>query len=197
MSDKSSSDTWSDKIDMRITQYRYFKEHNERILEAEALMEQALKQGHKILVFGNGGSATQAAHFAAELVNKFYFKRKALPAIALTTDTACITSIANDMDYKYVFSRQVEALGTPGDVAVGLTTSGKSPNVLEALRQAREMGLKTIALCGQYTADMETTGIDVITPVLCGDTPTIQELHLFILHAWAEALELHFRGGDR
>jgi D-sedoheptulose 7-phosphate isomerase len=184
---------------MRIGQFRYFKDHNKRILDAVALMENALKQGNKILIFGNGGSAAQSAHFAAELVNKFYFERKALPAIALTTDTACITSIANDMDFKYLFSRQLEALGKPGDIAIGLTTSGKSPNVIDALQRAGQLHLKTIALCGEYTGHLDTPGlkVDVITSVPSGDTPLIQELHLFILHTWAELIEQDLFGGER
>ncbi len=110
-------------------------------------MAQALHQGGKILVFGNGGSASQSSHFAAELVNKFYFRRPALPALALSADMANITSIANDDEFASVFSRQVEAFGASGDVALGITTSGRSQNVLRGLAKAGEMGMSTMALC--------------------------------------------------
>lgn len=189
-------DTFKKKIDLRIEQFQRFKE-NTGVFKAVEAMVDSLKDGNKILIFGNGGSAAQSSHFAAELVNKFYFQRKALPAIALTTDTAALTSIANDMDYKYVFARQLEALAGNGDIAVGLTTSGTSPNVLEALRRAKKMNLTTIALCGNNTGGLHNLQIDVIIPVNSGDTPVIQEMHLFILHTMAEMLEKRLFAGDR
>jgi D-sedoheptulose 7-phosphate isomerase len=187
------------KIDSRIAQFLNFKDESiyKPVLESIEQMVEALKKGNKILIFGNGGSATQSSHFAAELVNKFYFERKPLPAVALTVDTAGLTSIANDMDYKYVFSRQLEALGKPGDIAVGLTTGGRSPNVLEALDSAKKMGLFTIALCGNNTELLKTRDIHIIIPVPSGDTPVIQELHLFILHMMAEMVEKNFLTGDK
>jgi len=199
MKDDYFADTWAADIDRRIHQFSYFKKNHNDILAAVSLMKKALKQGNKILIFGNGGSAEQSAHFAAELVNKFYNERKALPAIALTTDTASITSIANDIDFNRIFSRQIEALGMPGDIAIGLTTSGKSPNVISALRQARKQGLNTIALCGEYIDHLHSSGLrlDVITSVPCSDTPVIQELHLFILHTWALLVERDFLGGNK
>jgi D-sedoheptulose 7-phosphate isomerase len=177
-----------DKLNDRIHQFEKFKQDTS-LLKSIELMEGALRQGNKILVFGNGGSATQASHFAAELVNKFYFQRKALPALALTTDIATLTSIANDINYDAVFSRQVEALGQVGDVAVGLSTSGKSPNVLQALAKAKDSGLKTVAICGDFIDNLHKLQIDVIIPIQSHDTPVIQELHLFILHIMAECLE--------
>lgn len=158
-------------------------------------MEQALRQGNKILVFGNGGSASQSSHLAAELVNKFYFDRKGLPAIALTTDTANITSIANDSDYRYIFSRQLEALGREDDAAVGITTGGTSANVIEALKAAKKMKMKTIALCGIRTDALKELGTDVIVDVKSTDTPVVQEMHLFFLHLMAETLEKNIFGG--
>jgi D-sedoheptulose 7-phosphate isomerase len=180
--------TISRKIDWRIEQLQRFKTAA-GLSEAIALMEEALNRGNKVLVFGNGGSSTQSSHFAAELVNKFYKERPALAAIALTTDVANLTSIANDMDYKYIFSRQVEALGQPGDIALGLSTSGKSANVLEGLARAADMGLKTVALCGEHTPDLQNQGIHVIISIPSKDTPVIQEMHLFVLHMIAEFLE--------
>ncbi|MCP5048445.1 MAG: SIS domain-containing protein [bacterium] len=179
------------KLDLRIDAYREFKK-DRSLFEAAALMEEALKKGNKLLVFGNGGSAAQSSHFAAELVNRFYIDRKALPAVSLTADIANLTSIANDSDYKYVFSRQIEALGKPGDVAIGISTSGKSPNVLEALKQSHDMGLKTVALCGPFTDRLHNSVIDVIISIQADDTPLIQEMHLFVLHMMAELLEKNF-----
>ena len=190
---------WTKTIDLRIRQFQLLKDNTQPVLEAVALIEKSLGKGNKVLVFGNGGSAAQSSHFAAELVNKFYFERKGLPALALTTDTSALTSIANDSDFKYVFSRQLESLGKPGDIAIGITTSGKSANVIEALLKAKQLRLKTIALCGNNTKPLENPAlnIDVIIPVLTTDTPLIQEIHLFILHSMADMLERKFFAGDQ
>ena len=185
------TDDFKRKIDSRIERFLFYKDSSncKPIFDSIDRMTVSLGNGNKILVFGNGGSATQSSHFAAELVNKFYFARKPIPAISLSVDIANLTSIANDSDYKYIFSRQVEALGKKGDVAVGLTTSGRSPNVLEALSQAKRLGLITVACCGNFTEKLEELGVDVIIPVPSDDTPVIQELSLFILHMIAEELE--------
>jgi D-sedoheptulose 7-phosphate isomerase len=199
MNDTSNLATWSEKIDWRIRQFRLLKDQHESVFAAIALMIAALKQGNKILAFGNGGSATQCSHFAAELVNKFYFQREGLPALALNTDTACLTSIANDSEFKFIFSRQLQALGKPGDIALGLTTSGKSANVCLALQEAGQMKLITIALCGKHPPllDGHPLNIDAIIAVPADDTPLIQEIHLFILHIMAEVLEEKMCRGDR
>lgn len=183
------TETIDKNIRLRIEQLQRLSMAPEGVVRAQEMMEAALRQGFKLLVFGNGGSATQASHLAAELVNKFYFQRPALPAIALTADMANITSIANDMDYRYIFSRQVQALGQAGDVALGLSTSGKSPNVLEGLRAAKQKKMLTVALCGANSAPALAENTDIVIAIPCHDTPTIQELHLFILHFWAEMLE--------
>ncbi|HSQ34413.1 MAG TPA: SIS domain-containing protein, partial [Candidatus Binatia bacterium] len=151
--------------------------------------------GNKVLVFGNGGSATQASHFAAELVNKFYLRRQALPVLALGADMANVTSIANDDDFRFVFSRQLEAFAAPGDVALGLTTSGRSANVLQAFAAARERGMQTIALAGNQVEALRGIPVDLLIAVAAGDTPTIQEMHLFILHVMAETIEKKLCGG--
>lgn len=185
-------DTIKRKLDERANVFQLFKDKQsdkQTLLQAYELMDQALKKGNKILVFGNGGSSTQSSHFSAELVNKFYVQGPALAAIALTTDIANITSIANDMEYGDIFSRQLEALGRPGDIAFGLSTSGTSPNVLKALEKANQMGLKTVALCGQHTDHLRKAGIHVIISIPSTDTPVVQELHLFVLHMLAEFLE--------
>lgn len=163
--------------------------------EAIEIICTALKKGKQILVFGNGGSATQAAHFSAELVNRFLFERSALPAISLATDIAALTAIANDYDFNLVFSRQVEALGRAGDVALGLSTSGTSRNVLLGLGKARELGLQTIALSGRNRQALETAGCATIIAVNSVDTPLIQEMHLFLLHLLAEEIEKNMFGG--
>ncbi|MCU0287309.1 MAG: SIS domain-containing protein [Acidobacteria bacterium] len=189
---------FEEKISLRRELFSIFLDEQMKqgsLFKAIEITKNALKKGNKIVVFGNGGSATQASHLAAELINKFYFERKGLPALALTTDVANITSIANDSDFKYIFARQLEALGQKGDTVIGITTGGVSVNVLEAFKMAKKMKLDTVALCGQYTAALEELGVDLIIPVKSKDTPLIQEMHLFILHTMAEVLEQNFFGG--
>lgn len=165
------------------------------VVQAIAALEKALAAGHKVLVFGNGGSATQSSHFAAELVNKFYLRRRALPVLALGADMANVTSIANDDDFRFVFSRQLEAFAARGDVALGLTTSGASANVLQAFAAARERGLLTIALAGNRVEALRCIPVDILIAVDAADTPTIQEMHLFLLHIIAETIEKKICGG--
>lgn len=152
------------------------------------LMCQALKQGNKILVMGNGGSAADAQHFAAELVGRFLKNRKALPAIALTTDTSILTAVANDFGYEQVFSRQVEALASPGDVIIGISTSGKSVNVQNALDLASELGCKTVAFLG---CDGGSIAVRVDQPltVTVNETPYVQEVHLTLIHILCGLIE--------
>lgn len=152
------------------------------------LLGERLKEGHKILIFGNGGSAAEAQHFAAELVNKFIKERAALRAIALTTDTSALTSIANDTSFQHVFSRQIEALGDKGDVAIGLSTSGNSPNVIEALKAARKKGLLTVALTGEGGGKVGPLA-DCLLDVPSKSVPRIQEVHLLLLHLLAQEIE--------
>jgi phosphoheptose isomerase len=156
---------------------------------AAASLAASLRAGGKVLVFGNGGSAAEALHFAAELVNGFIERRRpGLPAIALTADTASLTAIGNDRGFDQVFSRQVEALGRPGDVAIGLTTSGLSPDVVRALQSARAGKLTTIGLTGAGGGDVPRWA-DYLLDVPSCLTPRIQEAHLFLLHYLAEKLE--------
>ncbi|MCX6568943.1 MAG: SIS domain-containing protein [Candidatus Aminicenantes bacterium] len=160
------------------------------VLEAAAeAIARNVRAGGKVLLFGNGGSAAEAQHFAAELVNGMRQRdRPPIPAIALTTDTSSLTAIGNDRGFVLVFSRQVEALGRPGDVAVALTTSGTSPNVVEALKTARAKGLLTVALTGEGGGEV-TPLADYLLKVPSRSTPRVQEAHLFILHLLAERLE--------
>ncbi len=148
------------------------------------MMREALASGGKILIFGNGGSASDAQHFASELVNRFQRVRAAFAGIALTTDSSVLTSIANDDSFERVFVRQIEALGRPGDVAVGISTSGNSSNVIAALDYARRHRLATIALTG--TTPMVA---DVCVNVPSAITARIQEVHRTIIHVWCELLE--------
>lgn len=147
---------------------------------ARAIID-SLKAGNKLLVFGNGGSAADSQHIAAELVGRFKKERKALPAIALTANTSILTAIANDYGYDVVFSRQIEALGAKGDVAMGISTSGNSANVIEALKKARSLDLKTIALSGTDGGKMKREA-DISIVVETKDTPRVQESHIMIAH---------------
>ena len=156
---------------------------------AAAAIVACVRAGGKVLVFGNGGSAAEAQHFAAELVNGMRHRgRPPISALALTTDTSSLTAIGNDRGFALVFNRQVEALGRPGDVAVALTTSGTSPNVVEALKTARAKGLVTVALTGDGGGAVAPFS-DHLLDVPSRSTPRVQEAHLFILHLLAEELE--------
>ena len=155
---------------------------------AAALIRRTLEAKGKILAFGNGGSAADSQHLAAELVNRFQVERKAFAAIALTTDTSVLTSIANDSAFDQVFSRQIEALGQKGDAALGITTSGRSPNVLAGFRQARSQGLNTIALVGRDRSAVDDLA-DVCIVVPSASTARVQEVHRTILHVLCELVE--------
>lgn len=148
----------------------------------------AFQSGNKLLVCGNGGSAADAQHLAAEFVNRYKIDRPPLPAIALTTDSSILTSIGNDFSYEEVFSKQVEALGKPGDVFLGITTSGNSPNVLRALEAARKKGLVTAALLGRDGGKAkEMSDIAIVVPLR--ETARIQEAHLVLEHTLCEMVD--------
>jgi D-sedoheptulose 7-phosphate isomerase len=157
-------------------------------LLAAQVMSDALKAGGKLLVFGNGGSASDAQHMSSELVGRFQRERAAIAAIALTTDTSVLTSIANDYSYKQVFARQVEALGRPGDVAFGISTSGESPNVVVALQVARARGLKTIALTGRDGGSVGRAA-EIHVNVPDQNTARVQEVHRTLIHVMVEVIE--------
>jgi D-sedoheptulose 7-phosphate isomerase len=160
----------------------------ERIAEAAALCWAALAADRRVLVFGNGGSAAEAQHFAAELSGRFSRERRALPALALTTDSSVLTAVGNDYGFERVFGRQVEAFGRPGDVAVGISTSGRSPNVVDGLRTARARGLTTIAVSGASAADLAPHA-DLVLAVAGPSTARIQEGHLTVLHVICDLVE--------
>jgi phosphoheptose isomerase len=165
--------------------------HLDAIVAAGTIMRDAIAAGHKVLLCGNGGSAADAQHIAAELVGRFVVERRALPAIALTTDTSALTAIGNDYGYEVVFSRQVEALGQPGDVLIAITTSGKSPNVVAAARAARERGMKIIGLTGAAGADF-VASCDGGVAVPSTNTARIQECHITIGHVLCEMLDADY-----
>ena len=148
----------------------------------------ALEDGCKLLLFGNGGSAADAQHIAAELVGRFAFDRPALPALALSVNTSCVTAIGNDYGFDKVFSRQIEALGRRGDVAIGISTSGNSPNVLLGVSAARDMGLHAIGLTNQTGGKLRDE-VDHCICVPSDETPRIQECHILIGHIIAELVE--------
>jgi D-sedoheptulose 7-phosphate isomerase len=157
---------------------------------AARMLAGALLGGRTALVFGNGGSAADAQHFAGEMVGRFKMPvRPALPMIALSTDTTVLTCVANDFSYEEVFSRQVEALAQPGDVVVGISTSGRSANVLRALRAARERGAFTIALLGNDGGTIAGE-VDLAIVVPSDDTTRIQECHITLIHAMCELIEM-------
>jgi D-sedoheptulose 7-phosphate isomerase len=147
------------------------------------------RQGNKLLICGNGGSAADAQHVAGEFVNRFRYDHAALPAIALTTDTSILTCIGNDSAFENIFSRQVEALAKPGDILVGISTSGSSPNILQALDAARTLGLTTIAFTGEKGRDTLTPKCDLCLVVPSTDTPRIQESHIFVWHVICGVVE--------
>ena len=164
--------------------------------KAAALVADAALAGRTTFVFGNGGSATQAQHFAAELVVRYRDDRRALPAVALAADVSVLTASANDYGYETVFARQVEALGRPGDVAVGLSTSGTSPNVVRALEAARARGLVTILMTGEK-GGAEAPKWDVGLVVPTAETAHVQELHLAAIHLICRHVDEELRRRDR
>jgi D-sedoheptulose 7-phosphate isomerase len=171
---------------------RVVAECGEAILEAAGAVREALLAGHKVLVFGNGGSAADAQHFATELVGRFgpHVERGALPVLALTADTAVVTAIANDFGYAAIFARQIEAFGAAGDIAFALTTSGGSANVNEGLRWALDRSLRTIALTGGDGGESGRLA-DVHVHVPHASSPRVQEVHRTILHVICDLVERH------
>ena len=166
----------------------FFRRSLVEVRRAVQMVVGTLKGGGKLLIFGNGGSAADAQHIAAEFVNKFMMKRDALPAIALTTDTSVLTSVANDTDFSQVFSRQIEALGQEGDLAWGITTSGRSSNVVQGLIRAKQLGLKTLVLTGSDGGEvLKVADLSLLVP--SRSTPRVQEVHIMIGHIICELVE--------
>jgi D-sedoheptulose 7-phosphate isomerase len=169
--------------------------HVAAVAAAAELIAAALRAGGKLLVFGNGGSAADAAHIAAELVGRYLLERAPLPAVALTDSAPALTAIANDYGFAEVFARQVAALGAPGDVALGISTSGSSPNVLGGLAAARERGLRTIGLTGASGGEMPGA-VELLIAVPSDSTPRIQEAHALVGHLVCELVERELAGRE-
>jgi D-sedoheptulose 7-phosphate isomerase len=167
---------------------RFLKENLSKMLEVIKLVSQSFEGGSKLLLFGNGGSAADAQHIAAEFVNRYIIDRPPLPAIALTTDSSILTSVSNDSSFNEIFSKQIKALGKEGDVAVGISTSGNSQNIVKAFEVAKEMGIKTVALTGNDGGTMAKIA-DLSLVVPSGSTPRIQETHILIGHILCEMVE--------
>lgn len=166
------------------------RELGENVVQAVECILASLQSGRKILVCGNGGSAADAQHFAAEFVGKFRHKRVGLPAIALTTDTSALTAIGNDFSFPEIFSRQIEAIGKKGDVLVAISTSGESPNVLRAVERAKILGIRTIGMSGKN--GVLKTVVDIAISVPSADTARIQESHEVIEHIIGGLIEKLF-----
>ncbi len=174
---------------------KFAREHAEKIVEVVQLIAHAFRDGRKLLIFGNGGSAMDASHIAAEFVNRFLMERPPLPAIALNTDTAVLTSISNDYDYSQVFSKQVSALGHEGDVVIGISTSGNSANVMKAIEVARNNGMKTVVLTGGTGGKLANMA-DYVFIVPTKHTPRIQETHITLGHTICEMVDQELFGNS-
>ena len=176
-----------------------FSEHLQVINKTKATVEQnflnvleicydSIKNGNKIIFFGNGGSAADAQHLSTELIVRFSKNRKSIPALSLVTDTSALSAIGNDLGFEFIFSRQLEALGKEGDVVIGISTSGKSLNIIKGLKYAKENGMKSIAFTGMYIKDLEKITNEIISiPAI--NTSRIQEAHILIGQMLCNALE--------
>jgi D-sedoheptulose 7-phosphate isomerase len=173
---------------------RFFAEQAEVVLRVGRVLSACLKGGGKILVFGNGGSAADAQHLAGELVGRYLVDRRALPAVALVTDPSILTAVANDLGFEEIFRRQVEAHGRPGDVAVGISTSGRSKNVLAALEWAKAHGLVTVGLTGGGGGALAGL-VDHLVDVPSTETPRIQEVHGLVVHLLCQIVEQELVAG--
>ena len=167
---------------------RFAAEQAETVVAAARMLAEVFQKGGKVLIFGNGGSAADAQHLAAEFVNRFEIERPPLAAVALTTDTSILTAVANDYDFLEVFAKQVRALGRAGDAALGISTSGNSPNVVAGLQVARELGLKTLALSGREGGPVAAAA-EVALVVPSRRTPRIQEVHITIGHILCDLVD--------
>lgn len=182
------------QLDDHLQAIAALRAHSETIHRLGALLVERLQAGRKILLCGNGGSAADAQHIAAELVCRFEANRRGLPALALTTDTSALTAIGNDLGFERLFARQVEALGRSGDVLVGISTSGNSGNVIQAVHTARDMGLISIGLLGGQGGALATL-VDHALVVPSPRTARIQECHILIGHIWCSQVDAAFAQG--
>jgi len=167
---------------------RFFEQSGPDVARAARMIIESMRGGGKLLIFGNGGSAADAQHVAAELAFKMGREREALPAMALTTDTSLLTAISNDRSFDFVFARQIQALGREGDIALAISTSGNSPNVIEAVKQARAMQIETIGLLGAGGGKVGAM-VDLALVVPSDETPRIQEVHIAASHIICQLIE--------
>ena len=176
---------FTDSIELK---RRVLNEQGPQVTATAELLAQVFASGGRVLIFGNGGSAADAQHLAAEFVNRFQVERPPLAALALTTDTSIITAVGNDYDFMEIFAKQVRALGKPGDLAWGISTSGNSPNVVAGLTTARELGLKTLALSGGDGGPVAAAA-DMALTVPSHNTPRVQEVHITIGHVLCDLVD--------
>jgi D-sedoheptulose 7-phosphate isomerase len=186
--DKESRDIFRRTLDDTIALHERVKTDPDRVVHAASAILESLRRGGKLMLFGNGGSAADAQHVAAEFVSRYTRERPALAAIALTTDTSLLTAIANDYAFDRVFERQIEALGRRGDIAFGISTSGRSPTVVAALKSARERGITTIALTGRDGGAVGAAA-DIHINVPSDSTARAQEVHRTLLHVICDLVE--------
>lgn len=166
----------------------FIEQYRAQIVSTARCLANCIASGHKVLIFGNGGSAADAQHIAAEFINRFLIERRPIPAMALTTDTSIITAIANDYAFDQIFVKQIQALGEADDIAIGISTSGNSTNVLKGIRVAAQKGLTTIGISGAKGALGDL--VDMAFKVPSEHTPRIQEIHLFLAHLLCELMEI-------
>lgn len=173
---------------------KFAQNNAQKIEEVTGEIVEAFKRGNKLMLFGNGGSAADCQHIAAEFVNRFKIERPPLPAVALTTDTSIITSIGNDYDFSDIFVKQIKAFATAGDIVIAISTSGNSPNVLKALEASKKLELLTILLSGGKGGKaLELSDYAFLVPT--GDTPRIQEIHIILAHVICELVDFKlFKG---
>jgi D-sedoheptulose 7-phosphate isomerase len=171
---------------------RFFAQEMDRLESMGREMADILMAGGKILICGNGGSAADAQHFAAELCGRFVVERRPLAGIALTTDTSALTAIGNDYGFDSVFARQAEALGRPGDLLVGISTSGNSSNIVQAVKTAKALGIKTLGLLGRDGGQLKNMMDDCLV-VPDSVTARVQEVHIMVIHLWCEMVDERFK----
>jgi D-sedoheptulose 7-phosphate isomerase len=175
-------------IDASIAVKQELRRHAPLLADVAVRLGDALTRGNKLMLFGNGGSAADAQHLAAEFVGRFLIERRPVPAMALTVNTSCLTAIGNDYGYELVFARQLEAFARPGDIAIGISTSGNSPSVIEGIRTARRLGVLTVGLTGRKGAGLKQAA-ELCVCVPSDETPRIQESHILIGHILCELAE--------
>lgn len=176
--------------ELQAVQNRFLEVHAQDLIELALEIAQAFRQGKKLMIMGNGGSAADAQHMAAEFVNRFKIERSPLPALSLSTDTSILTAVGNDYGFDQVFEKQVQALGVSGDILLGISTSGNSPNIIRGLKAAREKTITTAALTGNQGGAM-VAWADRPLIVPSSDTPHIQETHIFAIHLLCELVDSH------